>query len=91
MANSGKNTNSSQFFIVLTEDETKLKKLSGKYVIFGQVGALATLVDLLCLDILFKVELNDEAMGVLMRLNEVGTADGKPNTKVWIGACGMVI
>jgi len=37
MANSGKNSNSSQFFIVLTDDETKLAKISGKYVIFGKV------------------------------------------------------
>jgi len=37
MANSGKNTNSSQFFVVLTDDETKLAKLDGKYVLFGQL------------------------------------------------------
>ena len=37
MANSGKNTNSSQFFVVLTEDEAKLSKINGKYVVFGQV------------------------------------------------------
>lgn len=35
MANSGKNTNSSQFFVVLTDDEMQLAKLSGKYVAFG--------------------------------------------------------
>ena len=37
MANSGKNTNSSQFFVGLTDDETKLAKMNGKYVVFGQV------------------------------------------------------
>ncbi|KAH9934205.1 cyclophilin-like domain-containing protein [Fomitopsis serialis] len=37
MANSGKNTNSSQFFVVLTEDETKLVKMHGKYVVFGML------------------------------------------------------
>lgn len=37
MANSGKNTNSSQFFVVLTDDETKLGKLTGKYVVFGSL------------------------------------------------------
>jgi len=37
MANSGKNTNSSQFFVVLTDDETQLAKLDGKYVHFGQL------------------------------------------------------
>lgn len=35
MANSGKNTNSSQFFVVLTEDRSKLAKMQGKYVAFG--------------------------------------------------------
>jgi len=39
MANSGKNTNSSQFFIVLTDDETQLAKLNGKYVVFGELKA----------------------------------------------------
>ena len=37
MANSGKNTNSSQFFVVLAEDEAQLAKLDGKYVVFGQL------------------------------------------------------
>ena len=37
MANSGKNTNSSQFFVVLTDDEPQLSKLDGKYVHFGQL------------------------------------------------------
>jgi len=37
MANSGKNTNSSQFFVVLTNDEPQLAKLDGKYVHFGQL------------------------------------------------------
>lgn len=37
MANSGKNTNTSQFFVVLTGDETKLAKMNGKYVVFGEV------------------------------------------------------
>ena len=37
MANSGKNSNSSQFFVVLTDDEPKLAKLDGKYVLFGQL------------------------------------------------------
>jgi len=39
MANSGKNTNSSQFFIVLTDDEMQLAKLNGKYVAFGELKA----------------------------------------------------
>lgn len=45
MANSGKNTNSSQFFIVLTDDETKLSKMIGKYVVFGEVESGIEVVD----------------------------------------------
>lgn len=37
MANSGKNTNSSQFFVVLADDEVQLAKLDGRYVLFGQL------------------------------------------------------
>ncbi|CAE6383638.1 hypothetical protein RSOLAG22IIIB_09248 [Rhizoctonia solani] len=37
MANSGKNSNTSQFFLVLTDDPAKLAKISGKYVVFGKV------------------------------------------------------
>ncbi|PCH37444.1 hypothetical protein WOLCODRAFT_84162 [Wolfiporia cocos MD-104 SS10] len=37
MANSGKNTNTSQFFIVLSDDESQLRKLNGKYVKFGEL------------------------------------------------------
>ena len=29
--------NTSQFFVVLTDDEAQLKKLKGKYVIFGEL------------------------------------------------------
>ncbi|CAE6398423.1 unnamed protein product [Rhizoctonia solani] len=36
MANSGKNSNTSQFFVVLTSDPGKLSKITGKYVIFGK-------------------------------------------------------
>ena len=37
MANSGKNTNSSQFFVVLTDSEAQLAKIAGKYVVFGEL------------------------------------------------------
>ena len=37
MANSGKNSNTSQFFVMLTDDEKKSAKMLGKYVIFGQL------------------------------------------------------
>ncbi len=37
MANSGKNSNTSQFFIVLTDKDAQLAKMQGKYVVFGGV------------------------------------------------------
>ncbi|KAH9854528.1 cyclophilin-like domain-containing protein [Lenzites betulinus] len=37
MANAGKNTNSSQFFVVLTDEPAALAKLHGTYVVFGQL------------------------------------------------------
>ncbi|KAG8988078.1 hypothetical protein FRB90_002972 [Tulasnella sp. 427] len=38
MANSGKNSNTSQFFVTLTDDEAMLAKLNGKLVCFGQAA-----------------------------------------------------
>ena len=69
MANSGKNTNSSQFFVVLTDNEAQLAKLAGKYVVFGAL---------------------EDGWDVLDRLNDAGTADGKPSVPVWIGGCGRL-
>jgi cyclophilin family peptidyl-prolyl cis-trans isomerase len=37
MANAGKNSNTSQFFFVVTDDSSKLKLMSGKHVVFGKV------------------------------------------------------
>lgn len=37
MANWGKNSNTSQFFIVLTDKDSQLAKMQGKYVVFGEV------------------------------------------------------
>lgn len=47
MANSGKNTNSSQFFVVLTDDESKLSKMNSKYVVFGKVESGWDVLDIL--------------------------------------------
>jgi cyclophilin family peptidyl-prolyl cis-trans isomerase len=51
MANSGKNSNSSQFFVVLTDDEAKLAKMTGKYVVFGQLKDSEG-----CMDVLRKLD-----------------------------------
>lgn len=45
MANAGKNSNTSQFFIVLTNDSAQHAKLNGKYVCFGQVVEGERLLD----------------------------------------------
>ncbi|KAI9136487.1 cyclophilin-like domain-containing protein, partial [Paraphysoderma sedebokerense] len=37
MANSGRNSNTSQFFITLSPDAKKYSKLEGKHVVFGKV------------------------------------------------------
>ncbi|KIY43398.1 cyclophilin-like protein, partial [Fistulina hepatica ATCC 64428] len=37
MANAGPNTNTSQFFVVLTDAPAQLERIVGKYVIFGEV------------------------------------------------------
>ena len=69
MANSGKNTNSSQFFLVLSEDDVKLDKMKGKYVVFGDLK---------------------DGWDVLKRLDDVGSAEGKPTQPVWVGGCGIL-
>lgn len=74
MANSGKNTNSSQFFVVLTSEATSLAKLNGKYVCFGELanpdGEGQGVLE----------RLNAVA----------GTASDKPQERVWIGGCGVL-
>ena len=74
MANSGKNSNSSQFFVVLTDDPGALVKLNGKYVCFGELQNL----DDEGMDVLKR--LNDA----------VAHAGDGPRTKVWVGDCGTV-
>ncbi|KAF9256390.1 hypothetical protein L218DRAFT_936675 [Marasmius fiardii PR-910] len=78
MANSGgKNpNNTSQFFIVLSDDEKVLEKLKGKYVVFGRVKS----GDVESERVLQR--LNE--VGV-----EPGGKDEKPVLPVWVGGCGV--
>jgi cyclophilin family peptidyl-prolyl cis-trans isomerase len=64
MANSGKNSNLSQFFVVLANYSSSWATLKGKYVVFGEVI---------------------EDIDVLDRLDSVGSSNGVPKEKVWIG------
>ncbi|BGP19029.1 hypothetical protein JCM10213v2_007109 [Rhodosporidiobolus nylandii] len=62
------------FFITLTSDPAKLKKLTGKYVAFGQVDLADDEASRACLD----------------RLNALSDGKGGTREPVWIEACGMV-
>ncbi|EIW85742.1 hypothetical protein CONPUDRAFT_118722, partial [Coniophora puteana RWD-64-598 SS2] len=75
MAHRGKNSNTSQFFIVLTDDTTKLKKLDAdKPVIFGHLKQDARSQGLL-------KQLSDLASG---------SSSEEPSMPVWIGGCGKL-
>jgi len=74
MANSGKNSNTSQFFIVLTSEESKLVKLYGKYVVFGEIETGAGDG----LSVLEKIN------AIAADIGEI------PTEKIWIGDCGVL-
>ncbi|KIK70043.1 hypothetical protein GYMLUDRAFT_255246 [Collybiopsis luxurians FD-317 M1] len=79
MANSGgKNpNNTSQFFIVLSEDDEMLAKLKGKYVVFGRIKEGDK-------DSARVLEKLDELGADNDAKNE------KPTIPVWIGGCGVL-
>ncbi|KAJ2964892.1 hypothetical protein NQZ79_g379 [Umbelopsis isabellina] len=69
MANSGKNSNTSQFFITLSDKGTKqLEKLNGKYVIFGKVTK-----GLEVLDAVNLVEVDGETPSADIYIDQAGT------------------
>ncbi|KAJ7653729.1 cyclophilin-like domain-containing protein [Mycena polygramma] len=78
MANSGGKSpvSSSQFFIVLADDEKSLAKLAGKYAVFGQVVPSEESTRIL--DRLNEVS------------RPSGHKDETPSVPVWIGGCGLI-
>ncbi|KAJ7723783.1 cyclophilin-like domain-containing protein [Mycena metata] len=77
MANSGGKSpvSSSQFFIVLADDEKSLAKLAGKYAVFGQV---------------VPSEDSDRILDRLNEVSRpTGSSDETPSVPVWIGSCGI--
>lgn len=65
MANSGPNTNGSQFFIIFKRQA----HLDGKHVVFGKVT---------------------KGIEILKKMEQLGTADGKPTQPIKIVDCGEV-
>ncbi|KAJ7166341.1 cyclophilin-like domain-containing protein [Mycena crocata] len=78
MASSGGKSpvSSSQFFIVLADDEKSLAKLTGKYAVFGQIVPSEESTRIL--DRLNEVS------------RPSGSKDETPSIPVWIGGCGLV-
>lgn len=94
MANSGGKspTSSSQFFIVLSDDEKVLSKLKGDYCRAPDIHSLADRPVGKYVVFGRIREGDDQALRVLDRLNEVGSDGGrdeKPIVPVWIGSCGV--
>ncbi|SGY67193.1 BQ5605_C004g02754 [Microbotryum silenes-dioicae] len=78
MANSGKNSNSSQFFLTLTSEPARLKKLTGKYVAFGR-----SLVQ-------GEGPTARESRACLEALDALGDGKGGTTESVWIDNCGLL-
>ncbi|KAJ3207722.1 hypothetical protein HDU82_003359 [Entophlyctis luteolus] len=78
MANSGKNSNTSQVFVVLSNDMEKLKKLvAGKHVVFGHVAGFG--------DDEMTNEIALENVKVMERLDAATEA-----TEIVISRCGVL-
>lgn len=67
--------NTSQFFVVLTDDEALLKKLKGQYVIFGQLKGGAE--ELHVLDRLSKVGGDNEKPVIPAWIGGCGTCQSE--------------
>lgn len=73
----GKLIHLSQFFVTLAQSPATLKKLTGKYVIFGK-------------SILSDDDQGRSSRACLERLNGLGDGKGGTSVKVWIDDCGLL-
>ncbi|KAG5461763.1 MAG: cyclophilin-like domain-containing protein, partial [Olpidium bornovanus] len=78
MANSGKDSNTSQFFITVSPDPSLLAKLNGKHVCFGVVDDESDPTAKSVLD-------------ALERLEQKSPRDESPAEEIWIHDCGQIL
>ena len=75
MANSGPNTNGSQFFIMLNDIPTSPQGFDAKYTIFGHVAAGQDVVD---------------KIGQVAITPQMGSSDGAPATAVVMSSVKII-
>ena len=88
MANAGKNTNGSQFFITTVVTNW----LDGKHVVFGSFVSSQSYASRLDSDCFTHPSSGEvvEGMDLVTKIESVGSSSGNPSKQVTITACGTV-